>query len=174
MRTVARSPLATMILAMALALSACQSQAPPPTSSDHELSPLVKGAYPCPYGMLANIRMGFVNPVSELNAAEFGGPAGFPKLTEGYPASCAFRYEASPDGPAVIQAYFVGMGPEFVLEMAKRLKKYGFTLVESNNDLPRDWSLDGLQVDVIPRQANDIGIQNITFDRDFVIVSVPG
>lgn len=169
-----RSSAVCVFIALALGATACAPAAPPSTSPDDELSPLVVGAYPCPYGMLGNILEGHVDPVSEVNAAEFDGPEGFPELTKGYPASCAFRYEASPDGPEMIQAYFVGMGPEFVQEMAKRLKKHGFTLVGSNDDLPRDWSLGGIQVSVARRYANDVSIPNITFDRDFVVISIPG
>lgn len=175
MRSRARSSAVCLFVALALGATACAPAAPQSPSPDDELlSPLVEDAYPCPYGILANTLKGYGEGVSELNAAEFGGPAGFPDLTKGYPASCAFRYEANRDAPATIQAYFVGMGPEFVLEMAKRLKQYGFTLVGSNDDLPRDWSLDGLQVSVLRRYANDIAIPNITFDRDFVIISIPG
>ena len=163
-----------LFAALALGATACAPAAPQNPSPDDELSPLVTDAYPCPYRMFRNIAEGYVDPVSELNAAEFDGPAGFPELTKGYPASCAFRYEANRDGPAMVQAYFVGMGSEFVQEMAKRLKKHGFTLVGSNDDLPRDWSLGGIQVSVARRFANDVSIPNITFDRDFVVISIPG
>lgn len=163
-----RSSAVCVFIALALGATACAPAAPPSTSPDDELSPLVRDAYPCPYGMLGNILEGHADPVSELPPESFDGPVGFPGLTEGYPASCVFRYET----PTVVQAYFIGMGPEFVMEMAKRLKQYGFTLVGSNDDLPEDWSLAGLQVSVDRRFANDVSIPNTTFDRDFVVITL--
>lgn len=168
MRSRARSSAFCLFVALALGATACAPAAPAGPSSDDELSPLVRDAYPCPYGMLENILEGHADPVSELPAKSFDGPVGFPGLTEGYTASCVFRYET----PTIVQAYFIGMGPEFVLEMAERLKKYGFALVGSNNDLPEDWSLDGLQVSVDRRFANDVSIPRTTFDRDFVVITL--
>jgi hypothetical protein len=118
--------------------------------------------------MINNLNHPDSAPVIELPPQNFGGPVGFPRLTEGYPASCMFRYTE----PVQIDVFYIGMGREFVLEMAKRLKKYGFTLVQTDNDLPRDWALDGLLVSVSPRYADNFATYNTTFDQDFVVISV--
>ena len=125
----------------------------------------------CPEGMLANVRAGYADNVTELNVDDFGGPIGFSGLTDGYRASCVFRYPAPDSAAALIVAYFMSESKEFVLEMASRLEGYGFTLDGSNNDLPRDWSLAGLQVHVDRRYADDVSVPNTTFGVDFVMVA---
>ena len=169
MRSGALLNFAAIAVAAALLLSACQSQTPSSSSPDDELSPLVPNASPCPYGMLANIQRGFVDPVSEVGWDEFTGPAGYPDLTKGYQVSCAFRF-TMPDGIVVV-AYFMGMGPEFVLTMADRLKKHGFTLVSSNDGLPREWVSGGVELQVRRLFANDISVSNTTFTEDFVTIT---
>jgi hypothetical protein len=157
------------IAAAVLALSACS--AVPHEQPEHDLAPLVHDALPCPYGMVGNIREGIGEgwSVSELHQSDFGGPTAFPALTKGYPASCVFRF--GPPEPAV-QAYFIGMGRDFVVEMAKRLKKNGFTVVDTNLGLPDQWSKGAAQVYAVQHFAGDLSIPNTTFDSVFVVITI--
>lgn len=170
MRTPAGSGLAIGVAAAVLALSACSS-APPHEKPGHDLAPLVHNALPCPYGMEGNIREGIGEgwSVSELTQSEFGGPTAFPALTTSYPASCVFRY--GPPEPGV-EAYFIGMGRDFILEMAKRLKKHGFALVGTNNDLPDEWSKGAAKIYIAQHFQDDVSVYNTTFDNKFVTITI--
>lgn len=162
--------LAIGVVAAVLALSACSS-APPHEQPGHDLAPLVHNALPCPYGMEANIREGIGQgwSVSELAQSEFTGPTGFPDMTKGYPASCVFRYGA-PE-PA-LQAYFIGMGKDFIKEMAKRLKKHGFTVAGTNLGLPDQWTKGAAQIYAVQHFAGDLSVPNTTFDSVFVVMTI--
>ncbi len=165
----AGSRLAIGVAAAVLALSACS--AVPHEKPGEDLAPLVHDALPCPYGMEGNIREGIGEgwSVSELPQSDFTGPTGFPALTKGYPASCVFRY--GPPEPAV-QAYFIGMGPDFVKEMAKRLKKHGYTVVGTNLGLPDQWSKGADQIYAVQHFEGDLSIPNTTFDSVFVVITI--
>jgi hypothetical protein len=165
-----RSRLAIGVAAAVLALSACSSAAPHEKPGE-DLAPLVHDALPCPYGMEANIREGIGEgwSVTELSQSDFGGPTAFPTLTKGYPASCVFRY--GPPEPGVV-AYFIGMGPKFIVEMAKRLKKQGFTVEGTNLGLPDQWSKGGAQIYLAQHFEGDLSIPNTTFDSVFVTMTV--
>ena len=169
MRARAVPRLAIGLAAASLALSACSG--PPHEQPGSDLAPLVHDALPCPYGMEANIREGIGQDwsVSELPQSAFTGPTGFPALTTGYPASCVFRY--GPPEPA-LQAYFIGMGPDFVKEMAKRLKKHGFTVAGTNLGLPDQWTKGGAQIYAVQHFAGDLSVPNITFDSVFVVMTI--
>ncbi|MEO7722136.1 MAG: hypothetical protein ABIS08_09500 [Pseudolysinimonas sp.] len=121
--------------------------------------------------MVGNIREGIGEgwSVSELPQSDFGGPTGFPTLTKGYPASCVFRF--GQPAPAV-QAYFIGMGPDFVKEMAKRLKNHGFTVVDTNLGLPDHWSKGAAEIYAVQHFAGDLSVPNTTFDSVFVTMSI--
>ena len=169
MRSRAGSRLAIGFAAAVLALSGCSGV--PHEQPGSDLAPLVHGALPCPYGMEANIREGIGEgwSVSELKQSDFGGPAGYPALTKGYPASCVFRYGAP--APAV-QAYFIGMGKKFIVEMAKRLKKHGYTVLDTNLGLPDHWSKGSDELYATQHFAGDLSIPNTTFDSVFVVISI--
>jgi len=169
MRTPAGSRLAIVVVAAVLALSACSSV--PHDKPGEDLAPLVHNALPCPYGMEANIREGIGEgwSVSELKQSDFGGPTAFPALTKGYPASCVFRF--GPPEPGV-EAYFIGMGPDFVKEMAKRFKKHGFTVEGTNLGLPDQWSLGAAQIYVTQHFQGDLSVPNTTFDTVFVTITI--
>jgi len=165
-----RTRLAIGVAAAVLALSACSSVAPPAQPGE-DLAPLVHNALPCPYGMEANIREGIGQDwsVSELNQSEFGGPTAFPTLTKGYPASCVFRF--GPPEPGV-EAYFIGMGPKFIVEMAKRLKKHGYAVEDTNLGLPDTWSKGGALIYLTQHFEGDLSIPNTTFDSVFVTMLI--
>ena len=169
MRRHAGPRLAIGVAAAVLALSACSGV--PHDQPGTDLAPLVHGALPCPIGMVDNIREGIGEgwSVSELPQSGFGGPTSFPTLTKGYPASCVFQYGAP--APA-IQAYFIGMGPDFIKEMAKRLKKHGFTVVDTNLGLPEHWAKGADEVYAVQHFEGDLSIPNTTFDSVFVVMTV--
>jgi hypothetical protein len=165
----AGSRLAIGVTAVVLALTACSG--PPHEKPGEDLAPLVHDALPCPYGMVGDIREGIGEgwSVNELSQSDFNGPSDFPALTKGYPASCVFRY--GPPEPA-LQAYFIGRGPEFVKEMAKRLKKHGFTVAGTNLGLPDQWTKGATQIYAVQHFAGDLSVPHTTFDSDFVVMTI--